>query len=83
MLTLLVYLNDGYDGGETEFPDLGLRVRGAPGDALLFASVDAAGAPCPAARHAGLPVRSGEKFLLSKWIRAAPLDLSGPPGRPF
>ena len=82
-LTLLVYLNDGYVGGETEFPDLGLRVRGAPGDALLFASVDAAGAPCPAARHAGLPVRSGEKFLLSKWIRAAALDLSGPLGRPF
>ena len=25
----------------------------------------------------------GRKLMLSKWLRARPLDLSGPPGRPF
>lgn len=83
ILTLLVYLNDDFDGGETEFPDLGIKHRGGVGDALLFASVDSASRPHPHARHAGLPITRGRKWLLSKWIREQPLDLSGPPGRPF
>jgi prolyl 4-hydroxylase len=28
--TVLVYLNDGYDGGETHFPELGVTIRGRP-----------------------------------------------------
>jgi prolyl 4-hydroxylase len=83
ILTLLVYLNNDFDGGETAFPDLGISHRGAAGDAIIFANVDAAGRPEARARHAGLPVRRGRKWLLSKWIRERPLDLSGPPGRPF
>lgn len=83
ILTFLVYLNDEFEGGDTWFPDLGLSFRGRTGDAILFANVDASGQPEPRARHAGRPVVRGCKMLLSKWIRAAPLDLSGPPGRPF
>jgi prolyl 4-hydroxylase len=81
--TFLVYLNDDYVGGETSFPDLNLRVRGQTGDGLMFRNVDAQGRPHPHGRHAGLPVAKGRKMLLSKWIRAKPLDLSGPPGRPL
>ncbi|OYW45562.1 MAG: hypothetical protein B7Z08_10040 [Sphingomonadales bacterium 32-68-7] len=81
--TFLVALNTDYDGGDTAFPRLGLSWRGAIGEALHFRNVDAAGAPAAALWHAGTPVRRGRKFLLSKWLRAAPLDLSGPPGRPF
>jgi prolyl 4-hydroxylase len=83
ILTFLVYLNDNYAGGETEFPDLGVSHRGGTGDGLLFVNVDGEGRLEPRARHAGLPIRSGCKWLLSKWIREHPLDLSGPPGRPF
>ena len=83
ILTFLVYLNEDFDGGDTYFPDLDLAFRGGTGDAILFANVDAQGAPDMRTRHAGRPVRSGRKMLLSKWIRSAPLDLSGPPGRPF
>jgi prolyl 4-hydroxylase len=81
--TLLAYLNDDYEGGETCFPDADLSFRGQAGDALIFANVLPDGRPDPAARHAGLPIRRGSKFLLSKWIRKLPLDLRGPPGRPF
>jgi prolyl 4-hydroxylase len=81
--TFLVYLNDDYLGGETSFPDLHLRVRGQTGDGLMFCNVDARGRPHPHGRHAGLPVTKGRKMLLSKWIRAKPLDISGPPGRPL
>lgn len=71
--TFLVYLNDGYEGGETDFPRIGFRFKGACGDALLFSNVDAAGGPDYDTVHAGLPTARGEKWLLSQWIRARPI----------
>jgi prolyl 4-hydroxylase len=82
-ITVLVALNEDYEGGETRFPTLDLAWRGHAGEALMFRNVDSAGAIDPAARHAGCAVRRGTKFLLSRWIRERALDLSGPPGRPF
>jgi prolyl 4-hydroxylase len=81
--TFLVTLSEGFTGGETSFPQLGLDLRCAIGEALQFHNTDSKGRPDPRLWHAGKPVRSGRKLMLSKWIRAAPLDLSGPPGRPF
>jgi prolyl 4-hydroxylase len=81
--TVLVALNEDYDGGETLFPAIALAWRGGIGEALIFGSVDSAGAIDPDARHAGSPVLRGSKFLLSRWIRERPLDLAGPPGKPF
>jgi prolyl 4-hydroxylase len=74
--TVLIYLNDEFEGGETAFEKLGWRYRGRPGDALLFRNVAPSGAPDPQTLHAGLPPVSGEKWLLSQWIR------SHPPRRP-
>ena len=71
--TALVYLNDDYEGGETDFPELGLRHRGAKGDALVFFSVDADGAPDRRTRHAGRPTTRGEKWVLSQFVRDRPL----------
>ena len=67
--TLLVYLNAGFEGGETDFPLLGLKFRGQPGDALMFTNVEPGGAPDRRMLHAGLPPTSGEKWLLSQWVR--------------
>jgi len=67
--TFLLYLDDGAGGGETEFVELGWRYRGRKGDALLFHNVDAQGLPDRRTRHAGLPPTSGEKWILSQWIR--------------
>jgi hypothetical protein len=69
IVTFLVYLNDAFEGGETDFPRAGVRHRGGTGGALYFANLDAAGAPDPRTLHAGLPPASGEKWLLSQWIR--------------
>lgn len=68
-LTFLVYLNDDYEGGETEFITSGLKVKGKRGDGLLFRNADLTGAPDYNSRHAGLPVTAGEKYLASRWIR--------------
>ena len=70
--TLLVYLNDGFEGGETHFPVLDIRYKGRPGDAILFLNVDGQGVIDRRTLHAGLPPTSGEKWLLSKWIRDRP-----------
>ena len=67
--TVLVYLNDDYQGGETVFPKVGLEVRGTAGDALIFHNVTADGRPDPASLHAGLPIVSGVKWLATRWIR--------------
>lgn len=67
--TFLLYLNDDYEGGETEFLRTGFRYRGRKGDALLFANVDAARAPDPLTIHAGRAPTRGEKWILSQWIR--------------
>ncbi|MGZ3274907.1 MAG: 2OG-Fe(II) oxygenase [Caulobacteraceae bacterium] len=69
VVTVLVYLNDDLEGGETDFPKLGLRHRGGKGDALMFRNVDAEGRPDRRTLHAGLPPTRGEKWLLSLWIR--------------
>lgn len=67
--TLLVLLSDEFSGGETTFPRLGLSFRGARGDGLCFENVDAAGAPIVDSLHAGAPVRSGVKWMLTLWFR--------------
>jgi hypothetical protein len=67
--TLLIYLNDGFEGGETDFPLLDLRFKGAKGEALMFTNVLADGSPDRRMRHAGLPPSAGEKWLFSQWVR--------------
>lgn len=69
IVTCLIYLNDGFEGGETEFPLLDQRHRPTAGGALCFVNVQPTGAPDRRTLHAGLPPTSGEKWLLSQWIR--------------
>lgn len=68
--TLLVSLNDSYEGGATVFPRLNLEFRGGVGDALVFANTDGDERPYPETLHAGAPVVQGEKWLLSLWCRS-------------
>lgn len=80
--TVLVYLNDDYAGGETLFPKLGISFRGRRGDALFFTNVDRFGQPDPLTTHAGSPPSSGEKWVISQWIRdrapASPFTADAP-----
>lgn len=80
VITILVYLSDGYAGGETFFPQTGLSFRGEVGDALLFRNTTADGRSDPASLHAGLPVTQGTKLIASRWIREQPFVY--PPPRP-
>jgi prolyl 4-hydroxylase len=72
--TFLTYLSDDYDGGETEFTEVGFKFKARKGDALMFFNVDANGAPDPMSMHAGLPTTRGEKWVLSLWLRGKPVN---------
>ena len=69
VVTFLVYLNDAFEGGETDFPLIDWRFRGRKGEAILVWNVTPDGRGDTQTRHAGMPPTRGEKWLLSQWIR--------------
>ena len=76
--TLLVYLNDDFDGGATEFVRLGQGFRPPRGSALIFDNVTPDGQVDPLTLHRGAPPTRGQKWVISKWFRSRPLR-PGPP----
>jgi hypothetical protein len=60
-MVFLWYLNDVSEGGETEFCDLGLRVKAQQGRLLMFP-------PYWMFQHAGLPPRSNDKYMISTYL---------------
>jgi prolyl 4-hydroxylase len=74
IVTFLIYLNDGYEGGATAFPRLDWSFKGSVGDALAFWNVTDS-KPDKRTLHAGAPTTSGAKWLFSKWVRDRPLPL--------
>lgn len=70
--TLIFYLNAVEGGGETAFPELGLRIFPIPGAGVLFRNLETSGQRDPLSLHAGLPVLKGEKWIATQWIRQGP-----------
>ena len=67
-VTVIVYLNTP-DGGATGFPNLGLVVRPFAGRILMFGNLDENKQAHPLSLHMGLPPESGEKWIMTLWIR--------------
>ena len=67
--TALVYLNAGFEGGETGFPRLDAKLKANAGGLLTFRNVTPDGAVDPRTLHEGCATTRGEKWLLSVWIR--------------
>lgn len=72
--TFVCYLNEVGGGGQTEFPDLGIKVDPEPGSAVYFDNADAEGRPYRKSRHAGLPVTAGSKWISTLWLRQSDHD---------
>ena len=60
-LVFIWYLNDVADGGETDFPDLGMRISAKAGRLLIFP-------PYWMFQHAGLPPKSNDKYIISTYL---------------
>ena len=67
--TLVTYLNDVEQGGETVFPEAGWSVTPQLGHALYFEYCNSLGQVDPRSLHAASPVLRGEKWVASKWMR--------------
>lgn len=65
--TLLVYLNDNFTGGETEFVNIGLKIKPETGKAILFWNVDEDENILEKSKHRANPVQDGEKWICTKW----------------
>lgn len=81
-ITVIFYLNDGFKGGETEFPRINKRIIPKKGKMLIFLNCKynkntPTSGLCNIisdSEHAGLPVYKGdqtdEKWIANIWIRA-------------
>lgn len=70
--TMVIYLSEVEEGGDTVFPELSLSVRAQPGGAVYFEYADRAGRLDARLLHAGAPVTRGEKWIATKWLRQGP-----------
>jgi prolyl 4-hydroxylase len=68
--TLIVYLNDVPEGGETVFPEAGLSVVPRRGNGLYFEYTNSLMQVDVRSAHGGAPVTQGEKWIVTKWMRS-------------
>ncbi|RZT42470.1 2OG-Fe(II) oxygenase [Cupriavidus agavae] len=67
--TLVIYLNEVAEGGETVFPEIGLSVVPRKGNAVYFEYCDSQGQLDGRTLHAAAEVMRGEKWVATKWMR--------------
>lgn len=72
--TVIISLNDDYEGGYTDFPVLDRSYRLVKCDALMFDALDTWDRITPHALHGGTPVISGEKWICNLWIHQSRFD---------
>lgn len=72
--TLLVYLNDEMEGGETEFVVLNKKVKPETGKGILFWSTNEQNQLFHESKHQGNPVTKGEKWIATVWSHGAPFN---------
>jgi hypothetical protein len=61
-ISVLIYLNDDYEGGEIEFPNFEIKIKPKAGMMILFPSNYAYA-------HIAHPVKSGEKYAIVTWLK--------------
>jgi prolyl 4-hydroxylase len=65
--TLLIYLNDDFENGETEFVNLKFKIKPEIGKGILFWNVDDKDNVLLKSLHKGNIVTNGEKWIATKW----------------
>ncbi|MDB5367781.1 MAG: hypothetical protein JWM77_3708 [Rhodospirillales bacterium] len=70
-VSVILYLNDGFDGGTLLFPDLAVELQPAPGLLVAFPSD-------PRFLHGALPVTRGLRLAIVSWMKAVGTVQSAP-----
>lgn len=66
--TLMVYLNDGFEGGGTNFSNLNTIVKPEQGKAVAWQNMSE-GECLENAMHEGMPITKGKKYIITSWWR--------------
>lgn len=74
IITGILYLNDDYLGGETEFSLENIKIKGNRGDLLEWKNLNKNRTLNKKTLHAGLPVIEGTKYIVVCWIREFQLN---------
>jgi prolyl 4-hydroxylase len=70
VLTMVIYLNDDFEGGATRFPKLDKNFKPKKYSGILFYPMNKNGDKChEKSLHAGTPVTKGVKYIANVWIR--------------
>ena len=72
LATLLVYINDGYTGGQTKFTNLGFTITPEIGKGILFYNIDENEKIIYKSEHTGTEVIEGNKWIATKWVHVRP-----------
>jgi len=67
--TVMVYLNEPEAGGATRFKAVDKIIQPETGKLVAWNNRRADGTPNPATIHQGMKVRSGVKYVITKWFR--------------
>jgi prolyl 4-hydroxylase len=65
----LIYLNDDFEGGETYFPKLNITIKPEKNKMVIWDNLNQDESLNYDSLHAGLPVKSGVKYIAIIWIR--------------
>jgi hypothetical protein len=65
--TLIIYLNDDFEGGETVFTKIDKTIKPKKGNGILFYNTDVSGKILVDSLHKGNPIIAGEKWICTKW----------------
>jgi prolyl 4-hydroxylase len=68
--TVMMFLNEPEEGGQTFFPEAQVRITPRRGNLLAWNNLDGEGRPNARSIHQGLPVLAGVKYVITKWYRA-------------
>jgi prolyl 4-hydroxylase len=70
VLTMVIYLNDDFEGGATNFPNIKKEYKPKKYSGILFYPMNKNRDKCHEnSLHAGAPVTKGEKYIANVWIR--------------
>ena len=80
--TCMIYLNDDFKGGETNFPNIDLKFTPKKGMAVVWQNMDKKGKLLEDSLHEGCEVIEGSKYIITAWIREKAV-VSLPPSPPI
>jgi len=73
--SVMLFLNNVTEGGETSFPKAGIKIKPLKGSAIIWYNVHPNnGSLDPNSMHGGNPVIQGTKYVAVQWMREKPVS---------